>query len=189
MFFTGALADRLGSRTGWLMLLAHWAGALLTGCLCRAVYRRKVCPAQRCAAGCKAPTPAAKLSAVLPEAIAAAAYSLLSVLGAMMLFSILAAAAYSLLQSLLPRWAAANRLLLAALQAALEVGGGCFAMLEAGAPPWLLCALCSFGGLSLWLQNLLFLGKMIRPAELLFWRALHGAVSGLCCYMILLPCF
>lgn len=187
MFFTGSLAARLGSRTGWLMLAAHWAGALLTGCLCRLAYRsqrQSVQPEE----GGSAASPMPSLSAALPEAIAAAARSLLSVLGAMMLFGILAAVTQALLGHLFPLWTAANRLPLAVMQALMEVGSGCFAALEAGAPPWLLCALCSFGGLSIWLQNLLFLGNMIRPAELLFWRALHGAVGGLCCYLFVMLC-
>ena len=45
----------------------------------------------------------------------------------------------------------------------------------------LLCALCSFGGLSILMQNLLFLGKSIRPGRLLACRLLHGAAAyGIC---------
>ena len=45
-------------------------------------------------------------------------------------------------------------------------------------PMALLCALCSFGGLSIWLQNLLFVPECVRPAKLLCMRMLHGALSG-----------
>jgi hypothetical protein len=109
----------------------------------------------------------------------------------MMLFAAVSALFRTLLDRLWPALPEACPLLPAVLWAVLEIGGGTFAVLDCFAQPplWLLCALCSFGGLSLWLQNLLFIGKMIRPAELLFWRALHGAVSGLCCYILLLPCF
>ena len=62
----------------------------------------------------------------------------------------------------------------------LAIGGGAAAVLEAWpqAPMALLCALCSFGGLSIWLQNLLFVPECIRPAKLLCMRMLHGALSG-----------
>ena len=62
----------------------------------------------------------------------------------------------------------------------LAVCGGAAAVLEAWpqAPMALLCALCSFGGLSIWLQNLLFVPECIRPAKLLCMRMLHGALSG-----------
>ena len=58
--------------------------------------------------------------------------------------------------------------------------GSAAAVLEAWpqAPMALLCALCSFGGLSIWLQNLLFVPACVRPAKLLCVRMLHGALSG-----------
>ena len=46
------------------------------------------------------------------------------------------------------------------------------------APMALLCALCSFGGLSIWLQNLMFVDRCVRPVKLLMMRMLHGALSG-----------
>ena len=99
----------------------------------------------------------------------------------MVLFGIIAGVIQQVGVQLFPVWQKA-RLLPALLHAALEVGGGSFALLDVGAPPWLLCALCSFGGLSIWLQNLLFLSDIVRPAELLYWRMLHGALSGLFCF-------
>ena len=73
------------------------------------------------------------------------------------------------------------------LWAMLEIGSGAKAVIDAfGTPPTaLLCGLCSFGGLSIWLQNLLFVGESIRPVRLLGMRALHGAVSYSLCYFFL----
>ena len=67
----------------------------------------------------------------------------------------------------------------------LEIGGGAKAVIAVLPDPALLCALCSFGGLSIWLQNLLFVGESIRPVRLLCMRALHGAVSYAVCYFFL----
>lgn len=197
MFFTGSLAARLGSATGFVMLLAHWAGALCTGGLCRLWMLRRRSgtgplppppQAGQVHAVPKVPSPEPRrppLNELLTQSITSAAGALLSVLGAMMLFSILAALPHALLRRFCPALTEAARPALALLQGLLEVGSGSFALLESGAPPWLLCALCSFGGLSIWLQNLLFLGKMINPAELLCWRTLHGAMSGIFCFGLL----
>ena len=93
--------------------------------------------------------------------------------------SILAGVLQAALSRLCPAWTAANGPALSVLWALLETGGGAAAVLKShAAPPLaLLCGLCSFGGLSIWLQNLLFVGKCIRPVRLLQMRALHGAVS------------
>lgn len=197
MFFTGSLASRLGSKAGFIMLLAHWAGALGTGALCRLWLARPrhakshhPAPPQAGQPPAAQITPSPKpqqqpVTGLLAQSISSAAGALLSVLGAMMLFSILAALPHALLRRFCPALTEAARPALALVQGLLEVGSGCFALLESGAPPWLLCALCSFGGLSIWLQNLLFLGKMISPAELLCWRTLHGGISGVFCYGLL----
>ncbi len=194
MFFVGSLAELLGSAAGWLLLLCHWAAALATGGICRWLYRKKVhCSEQPASVHppAQANTPSAPnantggLSAALPAAISSAAQALLSVLGAMMLFAILAALVQSLLARLFPRWAASHSLLLSLIWALMEVGGGSLALAGQGAPPWLLCGLCSFGGLSIWLQNLLFIGQMIRPTELLGWRMLHGALGALFSFLAL----
>ena len=111
----------------------------------------------------------------------------------MMLFSILAALFRQGLSALLPGWAASHPELPAIFWAVLEVGGGAHALLDASAAPDLplLCALCSFGGLSILMQNLLFLGKSIRPGRLLACRLLHGAAAyGICGLLVrLLPFF
>ncbi len=187
LFFTGSLAMRTGPAGGWLMLLCHWGGALLTGSLCHAIVSRRENHAtkpQQTAALYDSPT---RFSAgELTSAVAAAANALLAVLGAMMLFAAASAIVQSLLQLIMPAILEKHPSISAALWALLEIGGGAFALMDCfDQPPlWLLCALCSFGGLSIWLQNLLFVGKMIRPAELLGWRILHGAASGLLCYLL-----
>ena len=111
----------------------------------------------------------------------------------MMLFSILAALFRQGLSALLPDWAAAHPEFPAILWAILEIGGGAHALLDVSAASDLplLCALCSFGGLSILMQNLLFLGKSIRPGRLLACRLLHGAAAyGICGLLVrLLPFF
>ncbi|MBE5800877.1 MAG: hypothetical protein E7319_01145 [Clostridiales bacterium] len=186
MFFIGTLASRVGQAAAWRMLLVHWATAIITGLLCYAFDR--VCspnkePAceDRRATGTELPTPVS-----LPLAISAAAQALLSVLGAMMLFAMAAALLKAAAFRLFPGWAGQHSLLLSVLWATLEIGGGSFAVLDAcsAAPCALLCGLCSMGGLSIWLQNLLFLGKWMHPAKLLGWRMLHGVLAWFVYWML-----
>lgn len=209
MFIVGTLAMKTGlSRALWGVLICHWLGALTVGIICwgwmkrregraaaqaesgRAKLRRdQPCGKQGCKA---APAPRSQqpvqlprqsIIAALPAAVGGAAQALLSVCGAMMLFSILAAVMRSMLCLAMPNWVAAHEALLAVVWAIMEIGGGGCAVIDAfPLPPLaLLCGLCSFGGLSIWMQNLLFIGKIIRPGRLLLLRALHGAVSyGLC---------
>ncbi len=185
LFFTGTLASRLGQGDGLRLLVCHWLAALATGLVCWA-WQRKYKESPDCpAAGgsCPAPPPRGSLPDRLPAAISGAAQALLSVLGAMMVFAIVAAVLRALLARLWPDWTRAHQPMLAVLWALLEIGGGSLSVLDSfAAPPLaLLCALCSFGGLSIWMQNLLFVGQMIHPAELLGWRLLHGALGyGFC---------
>lgn len=184
MFFVGSLGAGLGSRAGWQLLLCHWAAALATGAVGAFCCRCTGCASREApkSTGSEQPSADSKTdprSGSLPAVIGEAAQALLSVLGAMMLFAILAALLRALLTGLFPGWAKANSGVVSLLWALLEVGGGSLALLKQGAPPWLLCGLCSFGGLSIWLQNLLFIGHMIRPTELLCWRLLHGALGAL----------
>ena len=114
----------------------------------------------------------------LPAAIAQSAQALLCVCGAMMVFSVLAALFKSLLGTVFPAWTAQHEAWLAVVWALLEIGSGSSAVIGIVEEPYaLLSALCGFGGLSIWLQNLLFLDTKIRPGRLLCMRALHGAVS------------
>lgn len=179
MFFTGTLAQWTGLRAGcWVLLLCHWTGALAAAGVVRLAARKQ--PACRTgAAAAPAPGPAAPRPS-LPEAVTGAATSLLAVCGAMMTFAIVAGVLRALVAALFPAWTASHGRLLAAAWALLEIGGGAAAVLEAWpqAPMALLCALCSFGGLSIWLQNLLFVPECIRPAKLLCMRMLHGTLSG-----------
>lgn len=175
MFFTGTLGGWLGSVPDGRMLLGvHWLGAAVTAGLWRMLPSRQSAfapPADR--------TPPKRIT--LPEAIGRSVQPLLCVCGAMMVFSAAAGLIRSLLASMFPAWTAQHADWLAVLWALMEVGGGSSAVIGAWPEPHaLLSALCGFGGLSIWLQNLLFLDKSIRPAKLLCMRAVHGAV----CYAL-----
>lgn len=195
LFFVGSLGSRLPNPAGgWLLLTAHWLGALAAAGLIHGLCRRfsptekaeTFRPEQRTAGR-------ASLLAALPDSLRQAGTALLSVCGAMMLFSILAAFFRQGLSLLLPGWAADHPEVPALLWALLEIGGGAHALLDVSPTPDLplLCALCSFGGLSIWMQNLLFLGKSIRPGKLLLLRLLHGAAAyGVCRMLVrLFPSF
>lgn len=195
LFFVGSLGSRLSNPAGgWLLLTAHWLGALAAAGLIHGLSRRffptekaeTVRPEERTAGR-------ASLLAALPDSLRQAGTALLSVCGAMMLFSILAAFFRQGLSFLLPGWTADHPEAPALLWALLEIGGGAHALLDVSPTPDLplLCALCSFGGLSIWMQNLLFLGKSIRPGKLLLLRLLHGAAAyGVCRMLVrLFPSF
>ena len=188
LFFVGSLGSRLPNPAGgWLLLTAHWLGALAAAGLIHGLSRRfsptekaeTVRPEERTAGR-------ASLLAALPDSLRQAGTALLSVCGAMMLFSILAAFFRQGISFLLPGWAADHPEIPALLWALLEIGGGAHALLDVSPTPDLplLCALCSFGGLSIWMQNLLFLGKSIRPGKLLLLRLLHGAAAYGVCRML-----
>lgn len=187
LFFVGSLGSRLpGTAAGWLLLAAHWLGALAAAGLAHGLNhlsRRKTADAALPEERALRPAEPVSLLTALPDSLRQAGPALLSVCGAMMLFSILAALFRQGLSALLPDWAAAHPEFPAILWAVLEIGGGAHALLDVSAAPDLplLCALCSFGGLSILMQNLLFLGKSIRPGKLLLVRLLHGAAAyGIC---------
>lgn len=195
LFFVGSLGSRLPNPAGgWLLLTAHWLGALAAAGLIHGLSRRfsptekaeTFRPEERTAGR-------ASLLAALPDSLRQVGTALLSVCGAMMLFSILAAFFRQGLSFLLPGWTADHPEVPALLWALLEIGGGAHALLDVSPTPDLplLCALCSFGGLSIWMQNLLFLGKSIRPGKLLLLRLLHGAAAyGVCRMLVrLFPSF
>jgi len=175
MFFTGTLAGWTGEpKTAWGMLFMHWLSALLTGGICCRFSDHSSPPA---------PHASAARPCRLTEANVQSAQALLAVCGAMMLFSIAAGVGKAGLMRLFPLWTAQHAKFLSVLHAMLETGGGAAAVISAWKrPPYaLLAALCSFGGLSIWLQNLLFLDQCTRPAKLLLIRMLHGALCyGLC---------
>lgn len=197
LFLVGSLGGRLPNPAGgWLLLIAHWLGALAAAGLTLGLNhlsRRKTADAALPEERALRPAEPVSLLTALPDSLRQAGPALLAVCGAMMLFSILAALFRQGLSALLPGWAAAHPEFPAILWAVLEIGGGAHALLDVSPAPDLplLCALCSFGGLSIWMQNLLFLGKSIRPGKLLLVRLLHGAAAyGICGLLVrLLPSF
>ncbi len=155
MFFVGTLAKWTGAPASCQKLLwLHWASAAIVWALLPG----------------KLPGKTGGQAATLPRAIAESMTALLSVAGAMMLFAILSA----LLGALGLRWKL--------LWPLLEIGGGMAQ--AAGHVSWpVMGALCSFGGLSIWMQNLLFVGQIISPVKLLGIRLLHGAVCYALCML------
>lgn len=176
MFFTGTLAGWLRSaRDGWILLIVHWLGAGV----CAAVWTFFIKP--DASAPDVHPLTPAPARPRLPEIISRCAQSLLCVLGAMMTFSVAASLIKNMLSVMFPAWTAQHADWMAVLWAVMEIGGGASAVIsEMAAPYAALSALCGFGGLSIFLQNMLFLDQKIRPARLLAMRAVHGAA----CYAI-----
>ena len=166
MFFLGTISAWLGSApAGRVILACHLAGALLTG-LC--------IPAKRSQAHANAAP--LSLSAALRES----ALALLNIALCMMLGCVAARMAACALPSL-PREAAAL------LQCSLEVTAGVRAVIDLGSPLVLplICAACSFGGLSLLMQNAAFWQDCgITLSGLLPLRLIHGMLSGALCYLI-----
>lgn len=165
MFFLGTISAWLGNPTaGRVILACHWTGALLTG-LC--------IPAERGEArAVAAPLP---LSAALRES----ALALLNIALCMMLGCVAARMAACALPGL-PREAAAL------IQCALEVTAGVRAVIDLGSPLVLplVCAACSFGGLSLLMQNAAFWQESpITMGGLFSLRLIHGVLSGIICYL------
>lgn len=178
MFFIGTLAGWTGRGAAmWVMLGIHWLSAMTTAGLIIAVQRMR---GER-GEGRNAPQANREDGAPvsLSEAITASAQALMAVCGAMMLFSIIAGVGKACLMRLFPDWTAAHEQWLSVLWALLEIGGGSAAVLGAwdGMPLALLSGLCAFGGLSIALQNLLFVEPFIRPMRLIGIRALHGVLS------------
>ena len=163
MFFLGTVSEWLGdTRAGRLILLCHIAGALLLG-LCIP------------GGGKAAPVPA--VPAALPHALRDTALALLTVALCMML-GCTAARMTACAFPRLPGWAAA------ALQCALEVTGGVKALIGLGAHHRvaLVCGACSFGGLSILLQNAAFWQESgVGMGRLLLLRMAHAAISSALC--------
>lgn len=182
LFFVGTLQSRLSPGSGFFLLVCHWISAALTGLICWA--GKKPIPIVSCPPVCE--NDSASLLDTLPKALALAMKNLLSVLGAMMLFGLAASLIRKLLMLLLPPQCQKPELF-AFLWALMEIGGGGLAVLDSFAVPplALLCGLCGFGGLSIWIQCLLFCGTEIRPGKLLMVKALHGALGyGVCFFMM-----
>ncbi len=175
MFFVGTLGGWVHSLAlGWVILIAHWLGAFLTGQLSRFFFK---CPPLPENAAAK-PDGAFSLAQVMSSA----AMAMFTVCGLMVLGSVAAQMVCCALPNL-PEG------LLAGLQAFLEVTAGCSRILTVPLPdslpalrPALLCAAASFGGLSILLQNLAFLqAGGVSFGFLLKGRLCHALLSfGLC---------
>ncbi len=178
MFFVGTLGGWLHNPAlGWVLLLSHWLGALITGQLSRLLF-----PCHPLDAG---KDEKAGGTPALSRVVSSAAMTMLMVCGLMMLGS----AAAAMVQSLLP---GAPDGILAGLQAFLEVTAGCSRLLSLAMPqalpalrPALLCAAASFGGMSILLQNYAFLQQDGVPlAFLLLGRLCHGFLSFCLCLLL-----
>ncbi len=163
MFFLGTADGWLGGG-GMAVLVCHLLGALLMG-LCIPADMKAAAPAD--------PLP---LHAALRDSAAA----LLLIGSCMMLGCVSAALTARALPFL-------SRELTAALQCGLEVTAGVKALIALGGPLTLplACAACSFGGLSLLMQNAAFWQESgVGMGRLFLLRLIHGVVSGALCYAL-----
>ena len=163
MFFIGTVGGWLEDRRmGWMILACHLLGAAAIGLCIRRPERTEAPPA--------VPLP---LGAALRES----ALALLTVAMCMMLGSVAAKMAICAFPTL-PMEARAG------LQCALEVTAGVKAILSLNTP-WvvpLICAACSFGGLSLLMQNAAFWQDSgVTLGQLALLRLLHAVLSGALC--------
>ena len=167
MFFIGTAGGWLGdSRLGWVIFICHILGALMIGLCIR-------CP-EKPFAPSAAPMP-------LGTALRESALALLTVALCMMLGCIAARMAACVFPVL-------SKEAQTALQCALEVTAGVKAILGLNMPfpAPLICAACSFGGLSLLLQNAAFWQDSgVTVWQLALLRTLHGLLSGALCYIAL----
>ena len=165
MFFLGTVGGWLGDPVqGGLLFLCHLTGAFLLG-LC--------IPAQMRAS---APTAPLTLSSALLQSAAA-----LSLIALCMMLGCVAARMASCALPFLPMP------LQTAVQCALEVTAGAKALIDTDSPllPPLLCAACSFGGLSLLLQNAAFWRESgVGMGKLLLLRAAHALFSFALCLVL-----
>ena len=166
MFFLGTVSAWIGNPSaGRLILFCHIVGALLLGMMIPAGKK-------------PAPRPASPMP--LAQAFRDSALALLTVAVCMMLgcaASRLTACAFPGL----PDWS------MAALQCALEVTGGVKALTGLGLskPEPMVCAACSFGGLSILLQNAAFWRDSgVGAGKLLLLRTAHAIVSGVLCFVL-----
>ncbi len=163
MFFLGAVAQWMGSpRLGWIIFLCHVAGAAAIGlCVKHPEEKPNLSPS---------PMP-------LGTALRESALALLTVALCMMLGSVAAQLTACAFPALPPA-------LRAALQCALEVTAGVKAIvnLQTHFTAPLICGACSFGGLSLLLQNGAFWQESgVSLGQLALLRLLHGLLSAALC--------
>ena len=166
MFFLGTVSGWLGDAgAGRLILLCHITGALVLG-LCMPKGEKA------------APVPAAPVA--LSQALRDSASALLTVALCMMLGCAAARMAACAFPRL-PGWAAAG------LQCALEVTGGVKALIGLGLPHTaaLVCGACSFGGLSILMQNAAFWQESgVGVGTLILLRIAHAGISAGLCFVI-----
>ena len=164
MFFLGTVSAWLQSaEKGRLILICHLLSAFLLGL---AIPKGK-----------EAPQPPAPSPMPLGAAMKESALALLTVGLCMML----GCAAAKMAECAFPRIPPAA---FAALQCALEVTAGAQTLisLQSDYTVPLLCAACSFGGLSILLQNAAFWQESgVTPGQLFFLRLAHGALAFLLC--------
>ena len=167
MFFLGTVSAWLHDPgAGRCILLCHVGGALMLGL---------------CIPGEKRTERAAAAPMALSQALRESALALLTVALCMML----GCAAARMAACAFPHLPAAAA---AAMQCALEVTAGVQALIELGGKGTvpLVCAACSFGGLSLLMQNAAFWQESgIRPGQLLLLRTAHALLSGALCLIAL----
>lgn len=163
MFFLGTLASWLGSpEAARLILICHWLGALGVGCCIRGEK----------AAVCAPPAPLS-----LAQAMGDTARALLMI-GVCMMLGSAAARLIACALPFLPPGASA------AAQCLAEVTSGVKSLigLRTSWTAPLTCAACSFGGLSLLMQNAAFWQEGgVTAGQLFVLRALHGLLSGTLC--------
>lgn len=163
MFFLGTVSQWMSNpAAGRLILLCHIGGAALLGTCIPNREKAALQPAE--------PMP-------LVQALRDSALALLTVALCMMLGCAAARLAVRAFPRL-PDWAAA------ALQCALEVTGGVKALIDLGLPlpAPLVCAACSFGGLSILLQNAAFWQESgVGVGKLFLLRIAHAFLSFALC--------
>ena len=167
MFFLGTVSAWLDNPAiGRVILCCHILGAFLIG-LC--IYKGEQ----------QAPPPAVPMP--LGIALRESAFALLTV-GLCMMLGCVAARMAACAFPHLPPWGAV------ALQCALEVTAGVKALIALH-PPYtvpLICAACSFGGLSILLQNAAFWQESgVTLGQLALLRILHAVLSGCLCRIVL----
>lgn len=179
MFLLGTLpAWSNMPNAGWLLLGAHWAGAICTGLIFSVLVRDK--GALLSPPKCGARLQANKIT--FGETVAGSVQAMLQVGGCITLGTVVAA----LMPAVFPRLPVALSL---TLHGALEMAGGAADVaalpLSGRALLTALSAICSFGGLSILAQNLAFLSPAgVRAAPLLGARALHAILTASATYFL-----
>ena len=191
LFLVGAVGGWLGSPArGALLFAVQLLGAVLNGLLWRNYGAVADEPQEQPSFSPESPLRA------LPEALRQSSLSLLFIGAAIALFSSLAAVldAVGIIGALerVLLWAIPKDAVRPLLSGFLEVSGGCRQMAQAALSlPLrlsLICALTSFGGISVLCQSQVFLKGSVRPAIYFCQRLTHTALSfALCRAFCLLP--